>query len=422
MTEVHFLDNWSGVISNNQVPGVPDNFGINILCELDTYLVGVRYYRHSSASSDRISQMQVYKWSAGGLLSTVLTPVDGGAAGWEVARLASPLRIPGGTEIQITGFVGATLHMDYNSAAVPTPPPGYSWVSGHHRMFNPTGSLAFCPNGDNSWFYLIDAIFDDSSVLPVPSTPGDVTGAVDNGLADWFSEADATHRAGDGIPWDTWQTSLATKTVADAIQVITDKLGHGGSGNDLDWIRGLWRLAGDLTDAEIGLLKSLLDRKDQITGASGGGGSAFYGPSGTQVAAGVETLLGANVSPTELGAQLAVLRERLTLSPDLTDTTRWTLVDTASGSGDALVELQADLYRLEVTAPSDPPSGPLVAGVAWHPRAFWLAPRVHGGFLQRQPLADFGVNTVAPGLFMDGLLLAIDPGYAWSVSAYVLDR
>lgn len=422
MPEVSFLQNFSGTISGNQTFGVGESLGINVLPELQCYLTKVKYYRHSTASIDAISDMQVFKWSSGGALSVVVHPVDDGTVGWKTATLDSPLLVPGGTELQLSVFLPAGCHLDYNSGTVPTPPPGFSWVNGHHRMFTASSGIVFCTAGDNSWFFLLDLVFDTDAIVPTPATGGDVTSAVGNGLADWFSEPDHTHGAGDGMPYDTWQTSLATKTVVDAIQVITDKLGHGGSGNDLDWIRGLWRLAGDLTDAEIGLLKSLLTRKDQITGASGGGGSAFYGPSGTQVAAGVETLLGANVSPTELGAQLAVLRERLTLSPDLTDTTRWTLVDTASGSGDALIELQADLFHLTITAPEGTPVGPSVAGVDWHPRAFWLAPRVHGGFLQRQPLADFGDNTIAPGLFMDGLLLAVDPGYAWAVSAYVLDR
>ncbi len=403
MPEVSFLQNFSGTISGNQTFGAGESLGINVLPELQCYLTKVKYYRHSTASIDAISDMQVFKWSSGGALSVVVHPVDDGTVGWKTATLASPLLVPGGTELQLSVFLPAGCHLDYNSGTVPTPPPGFSWVNGHHRMFTASSGLVFCTAGDNSWFFLLDLVFDTDAIVPAPSTPGDVTGAIDNGLADWLSESDATHRAGDGIPWDTWQTSLATKTVVDAIKVVSDKLGHGGSGNDLDWIRGLWRLAGDLTDAEIGLLKSLLTRKDQITGASGGGGSAFFGPSGTQVAAGVEALL-ARSTNAMVGFPAAPWT--------MTDETDW---------GDAIAYAEpADLYVVTFTStpPSIPDNGR--AGVPVRYRLAWWSP-LNGSFARERRWIDFeNVHLVDPAGRMPGVLLQTYAGGAGHIQAWTL--
>lgn len=393
-------------------------FGNRFNVGATTYVNNVYYYRRSTgANPDRVNIWDL-STSTRVWTSTAVNP--GGLSGAWVDVVVSPqLTLVTGRDYLVEVAGSGSFVFSGWATSPPAISAGYTLVGARYGSGSPAGLVS-------GWELIAIGVGSANTT----GGGADSTGSTGTGtpvftgdLPAWLSTdgAQNLHQA-DGLPWTTKSQVDLTKIAADAIKVVTDKLGHGGSGNSLDWIVGLWRLAGDLTDAEIGLLKALLDHKDQLVGASGGGGSAFYGPSGTQVAEGVETLLASGITPTELGAQLAVLRERLTLSPDLTDTARWTLVDTASGSGDALVELQADLYRLSVTAPVGPPSGPLVAGVAWHPRAFWLAPRAHGGFLQRQPLADFGVNTIAPGLFMDGLLLAIDPGYTWSVEAYVLDR
>lgn len=235
-------------------------------------------------------------------------------------------------------------------------------------------------------------------------------------LAAWLSSDNGSQlHETDGLPW-------LTKTAVDAIKVVTDKLGASGSGNSLNWVKALWDLAGDFSDAEIGWLKGFLAKRDQLVGASGGGGSAFYGPSGTQVAEGVETLLASGITPTTLGAAIALLREQLTLSPDLSDTSRWTLVDTTSGDGDALISQQADAYFLSITAyPSTQPAHG-VAGTLWLPRWGWVCPRVHGHFAQRQFHDVMPTIVTSEGHFMDGLLIYTPPGFEWTCESYVLDR
>lgn len=248
-----------------------------------------------------------------------------------------------------------------------------------------------------------------------PSTPP-ATGTTTADLAAWFSANSAVNTHQTDLPW-------LTKTVADAIKNAVDVLTHSGSGSNLDWVVALWKLAGNLTDLEYAAVRQFLkDGQTRLTGAGGGGGSAFYGPSGTQVAAGVETLLAQGVTPTDLGAAVALLRERLTLSPDLADTSRWTLVDTLDGSEDALFSAQADAYFLSVTAVPSYFHSNGVAATLWLPKFGWVAPRVHGHFRQRQFNDVFPLVITADGLFMDGLLIHTLPGFEWTVEAYTLDR
>ena len=248
-----------------------------------------------------------------------------------------------------------------------------------------------------------------------PSAPP-ATGTTTADLTEWFSANPALNTHQTDLPW-------LTKTVADAIKNATDALSHGGSGSSIDWIVALWKLAGNLTDLEYAAVRQFLkDGQARITGASGGGGSAFYGPEGTQVAAGVETLLGRSFTLDDLGAAIALLRERLDLSPDLADTTRWTLVDTIEGSADALVNVQADAYFFNLTTipSSHPHLG--VAATLWVPRWGWVAPRVHAHFRQRQFTDIFPAVFTADGLFMDGILVHALPGFEWTCECYTLDR
>lgn len=400
MTQVTFLQNWSGTISNNQVPGVPDNFGINILVELDCYLTGVRYYRHSSASSDRISQMQVYKWSAGGLLSAVLTPTDTGAAGWETAMLANPIRIPGGTEIQITGFVGSTLHMDYNSAAVPTPPPGFSWVSGHHRMFNPTSQLAFCPNGDNSWFYLLDAIFDDSASLPAPPTTGDVTSVVDNGLADWLSEGDAIHRVGDGIPWDTWQTVLTILSRGGSI-TSGDVTTYGLS--DATWAAALVKL--------LGYAVSHADQIGQVLSWLGVGAK----PSGTSTVPDQLTAI--------LNASLGAQGESYWSAGQVLAPSSHTLVDSLPFAGRVGWGSGYALHRIHVDTVDDHHPFEDLGAAGYFARALgWWAPVMPGGIVGERRWLEWSDQWLWPApIAATGVVIYVHPAVTGTLYAYSVE-
>lgn len=374
---------------------------------------------HRAATSGITTPDAISLWDSRGYqLAFVHNPADDGLIGWKQYDLPNPVNFDPGTVYFVTAHTpsGGARRQDIGTIRQATPFP-LNWAT--NSVVYVLSSVDTFPTSqaDNAE-HPVDIVFDPGNTAGTPSTVP--VSSVPDALAEWLSTTDNTHET-DGLPW-------LTKVAADAIKVVTDKLGHGGSGNSLDWIAGLWRLAGDLTDAEIGLLKSLLDRKDQITGASGGGGSAFYSGDGRQVAqVAADTLDAVNALPagltlTDLGAAVALLRERLTLSPDLADDTRWTLVDTTSGDGDALVSQQADAYFLSITAYPASQAAVGVASTLWLPRWGWVCPRVHGHFAQRQFHDVMPTIITSEGHFMDGLLIYTPPGFEWTCESYALDR
>ena len=376
-------------------------------------ITGLAWYRGATTSTAKPSALRLYGTDTTVPLRefTGSDIIDSGTIGWQITPFATAYTPSASVHYvaQMT-WPGLNVWYYYSRSSLANPDAPYAWDSAGVRRSTEFGST-YPGSQDDTLAWLVSPVWGTGTSGGGGLTATDVA----NELAKWLiSTSDNTHQT-DGLPW-------LTKTVADAVKVVTDKLGHGGSGNSLDWIVALWRLAGDLTDAEIGLLKTLLDRQSQITGASGGGGSAFYGPAGTQVAAGVEQLLASAVDPTILGAHIAVLREQLTLSPDLTDTSRWTLVDTINGEADGLVNTQADAYFFNLTSiPTEQPSHG-VAAQLWVPRWGWFAPRVHGHFTERQFHDVMPTIVTARGLFMDGLLIYAKPGAEWTCECYVLDR
>lgn len=366
----------------------------------------------NTTTSDKPAQLDLWDHATGTLVASTSAVTHDGTTNWQLCPLANVYTASPGQVLEVAGWFPTGTHM----ATSATQPPAVTGL-----VFDSPGAVQAAfgvhaePTSTSSFFWMVDIRTVASSSTGgsggVTATPGDVQSS----LADWLiSTSDNLHQT-DGLPW-------LTKTVADAVKVVTDKLGASGSGNSLDWIVSLWRLAGDLTDAEIGLLKALLTHQSQVIGASGGGGSAFYGPSGTQVAAGVETLLASGLTTTDLGAAVALLRERLTLSPDLADTSRWTLVDTTSGDGDALISQQADAYFLSITAYPASQAAHGVASTLWLPRWGWVCPRVHGHFAQRQFHDVMPTIVTSEGHFMDGLLIYTPQGFEWTCESYVLDR
>ena len=420
MSETNFLANFSGTISGSQSFGSGEVLGISFLCEVDTVLTKVRYYRHSSASIDRISQMQVYRFSSGGAVTPVLTPTDTGAAGWEVATLAQPVQLNAGTEYCVACFLPTGCHLDYNTATVPTPPAGLSWVSGHHRLFATISAIGCPTSGDNAQFYLIDAYVDPAQAAAVTGTGEIVSSGTDTGLFDWLTTTTDNLHKTDGLPW-------VTKVLLDAVDANVTAAKN--SINTTNAVLGVLpdpaRTVGEtVTHVEDFLLDHVQAWADsmqaRITGASGGGGSAFFGPGGTQVAAGVEQL----VSNISNGDYLVKLREWMTLSPDLADTTRWTQVDSVDGTGVVHCFTGADLYVVTATSiPAGQPAENLGGGIIWTPHLGWWAAERNAAAGQRRFLEFATSLCYEQGIYMGGLVVkSFNPGVGINILALVLDR
>jgi hypothetical protein len=247
---------------------------------------------------------------------------------------------------------------------------------------------------------------------PVPATNSDV----DARLAAWLrDDTDNSHKDTSTIPGLPW----TIKQAVDAIQAVTDRV-------DALSDAAITRL-NDLSDAAIDALNAGSDGANSwmedvhavLTGASGGGGSAFYSADNRQVAQTVADLADAVAANVDI----ELLRERLTLSPDVSDTTRWTLVDTITGVGNDYVPIQADLYRLTFTTiPAVQPQHDVGGAANWLPRLGWWAP-LRDGFVGPRGYLDFESNDLRwPPYLMHGMVVKTGPGVEWSVSCYVLDR
>lgn len=410
---VNLLDGQTATPSTSS-PNTDYTIGNRFTVSTTTEITGLRWWRRTSTPQEKPYNLKLWGSNTLQPLAVVNVVNDDGATGWQLSSLTGSVELVSGVTYTVSAYwpngqTWAWIPLASRQAA-PSP---FTWAT-NARSFT-AGADTFPTNPDNVLVWMIDVQADGVLSGGSPSGGGASAGDVNNTLADWLiSTNDNTHQT-DGLPW-------LTRVAVDAIKTAVDgglNLAGGLQGLS-DNLAQTLQLASDYVAGRTSTY--FTDLKNRLIGASGGGGSAFYGPGGTQVAEGVETLLAQNLTPDNLGAAVALIRERVTLSPDLADTSRWTLVDTVTGEDDALVELQADLFRVTI---GDAPGthGPqLVGGVEWRPRWGWIAPRVHGCYLQRQPLVDLSPFVVAPGLFMDGLLLYSHPGFTWLVEAFVLDR
>lgn len=389
--------------------GEERTYAVEVACSQDGYLTGWRWARASDGGS----------------------PPDG-AAVWDVADTSSPVwvadAIPNGSgagwwEADIVGSIPLLAGHTYRMAL------GYhNHVSGfayQNSVSKPAGEFPVALTGTTSWTYYASGFLAypatdraasgqnlgidlrwSSIPLVAPATGGDLDAA----LTDWLSDNENTHTA-HGLPW-------TTKSVVDGHTATLASI----EGSLSDQGATLDAVAGDVADLHAKVTA------DGVTLDAKIGPLETYGSVGDKgVSAGVEIVrqqvATANTKLDALtGTSFATLREQLTLSPDLLDASRWTLVSTTAGEGRGLVEDQADLYILTLTAVGGLPTVD-VAGATWVPRWGWgIAPRVHGAYRQRQFHDYTPAAVTADGLYMDGLLVNALPGVEWAVDAYVLDR
>lgn len=407
----HLFDNTSWASPSSSAPNTDYAIGNRFGVTASVDVTGIRWYRGSTTATQKPGNLRLWRGD-GTLLKDITTPSDNGTVGWQLSAFDAAVTLaPSTTYVVSMGWPNGQTWYWLARGSVSAPPSGYLWDDLIRAQF--TGNQTTFPNNtDNTLAWGVD-IETGGTTGGGGGGGGGLTGA---DLAAWLSSVSGTNtHQSDGLPWLIKTELDATKLLAQGAYDVLTNTPSGGSS-----LTSFLTAMGPTILAAMATFFSTANAR--LNGASGGGGSAFYGPSGTQVAEGVETLLAQGITPTELGAQLAVLRERLDLSPDLADTTRWTLQDTVNGSGDGLVNVQGDAYFLTLTTiPSHLPQHG-IAGQLWVPRWGWVAPRVHGHFRQRQFSDVLPVCVTDQGLFMDGLLVYAHPGTDWTVEAYTLDR
>ena len=383
----HARNDWSGSV------------GLRFTPASSLYLQKIAFYCPSGTA--RPSQVGLYHVSSGNLIWQRTSPNwQGNAPGWVYAEL-SPTEAETLGQLSSSPTYEANITMGGGSPAWEDGGPAPDDVNCSYEgsfVGNPTG-MGFSTSGSGRW--CITPVLGDT--LPGGTTAGgvttgDVSAATDANLAEWLSNVSGTNtHQSDGLPWQTKVDTADIRTkvtnglnLAGGLQALSDSLAHTLQ------MASDWFASGSTT--------IFTDLKARIIGASGGGGSAFFGPDGTQVSAGVEALLARSTN-----AQVG-----FPASP-------WEMTAETDFDGCLAWDQPADLYT--VTFASTPPTIPNngQCGVPVRYRlAWWTA--LNGEFAQERHWIDFEkVHLVNPAGRMPGLLLQTYLGGTGHVEAWTLN-
>jgi hypothetical protein len=233
---------------------------------------------------------------------------------------------------------------------------------------------------------------DGSTLTGDPALTGD--------LEAWLSATSANLHQTDGLPWLTKADTADIRTkvtngfnLAGGLQALSDSLAH------TIQMASDWLASGSTT--------IFTDLKNRILGASGGGGSAFYGPDGTQVADGVEQLL---ARPAATAASNP--------APGTFPGTGWTLTDETDFTLCIAYDQPADLYVITCDETTIAPKPEEACGVTRYSHLLWHA-LLNGDFLQERHFGDFAKLHVADGgRRMPGLYVKIYAGGNGHIQAW----
>jgi hypothetical protein len=380
------------------------------------WITKIGWYKANSNAYTRPGRLALYGYTSGTLIRELFEVMDGSSVGWYWTILPLPLPVADGDKFKIVmDWPHSATYAHLATGSLATPDTGLSWNNPVRCILaNAWGLPTSC---DNTNALAIDVEWDSEEPPPNGGHLIPTNFDIENALTRWFDSGNDNTRQQE-LPW-------LTRLAVDANTILLDSLTTIAEGletyqNTMGPVPGLY--AGVLHQTTLDFIASteavLSVLQQRTLGTSAGGGSSFFGPGGTQVAEGVEAV---KVS-LENGLYQQMLREWRDLSPDLADTSRWTAGTPVHGEGDGLVDQQADLYLLTLTALPERQPIHDVAGAMWVPRWGWVAPRVHGCYRERQ-FPEWTVNAItAGGLYMDGLVVYAHPSTEWTVTPWTIDR
>lgn len=354
------------------------------------------------ASGTKPSNLRLWNANTGTEIGRCSTVTDDGATGWQDCALDANVAVYPGTRYKVSED-NVTSTPDGGCTVTGTPATGdYFFFSPVITGYKVPAGYGF-PNFDDTNGYIrgLDAHTLIGDIPPTEPTTADQ-------LTDWLADtSDNTHKDTSPVPGLPW----TTKQAVDAAAVTGDDTNTKVS-NGLNFAGGLQQLSDDLAHTlqmasdwlASGSTTIFTDLKNRILGASGGGGSAFFGPDGTQVSAGVEALLQRSTN-AQVGFPAAP----------------WTLVDESDWDDAIAWAVPADLYVVTVTTL---PAGAVDngrAGVPVYYRLAWWTP-LNGTFAQERRWLDFASgHLIDPAGRMPGLLLQTYQGGAGHLQAWTLN-
>jgi hypothetical protein len=399
MSTSRLLENWNDSdwteVTENNVYTVGNVFTVDT-----TVLVRELWWYRKQTGSNRVPT-KLTLWRAGDsarlLDVSAPDPVGTGwrfidVSGWGVQLTTGQTYVV--AELTYNGFVEAR-----NGTTTPPTP-------GAHLAF-PTNFRAgvagdqYPSSHSQSPLQALDVVVDDA--LPPPEPSGNISLQVDQRLASWFdSDASINTREGE-LPWLT--KGVVDSILSDTGDLLTDL------GNVASTLAGvatknnsIWDLAGAFVEAEYSAIRAAwLALGTRITGSDSGGGSAFYGPSGTQVAEGVETLI-ARESPDRL----------LTRPP----ATGWTKTNEQAFNGSFLWIESADYFLIDVTSSPTWRAFEEVAGAGMYYFDKWWAPCSAGYLGPRQFIDALNFECHQLPRRLPGILARFPAGWEGTVQAW----
>lgn len=396
----HLWDNFVGAPGTG-TSGANEEIGSAFDVTVGSGVTKLRWRAGNTITTDRPSAMSLWDGVSGAQLLSIPVTAHSGLAGWQDIPVSPPYALtPGRRYVVSASYPSGKTYCTTTSLA--TAPPPMDWAA--PNSVTDSSHLYHYPNsssGSNAWW--VDVEVDDSAGGSGGTGSGlDYAGAVaaDNASNTSWLSTTANDYPTVSAPYLTWGIVTATKTELDAVQTVIDNLNNVIDGNSsivaLPVKAMLARYASDISTIE-GYISQV---PGEISSGSGGGGTAFYGPGGLQVAQGVEQLIALpNAVGTFPGAGWS-----------MTDETDWT---------DAIAYAQpADLYVLDVYTHDANLDTTSVAGVDLYYRLGWWAP-LNGTYLGSRRYVEFlGSHLEVGGQRMNGCLIALPKGGTGHVQAW----
>lgn len=405
MGVVHLFENATGAWTNATQPFAQTRATAFQVSEA-TQAVSIRWFRAGAGGAQAPTRLDIWDSITGTSLTGNIPPADNGAVGWQEVALGVPVDLVAGRTYYVSGDWATGDNVPFRGGgSFGTPPPPLAFAAAF-RGYSAAGTHGIPTSFDTANGFNIDVGVVGSNVDPpgAGATPTDLSDA----LAAWLSTTDGTHA--DSAP-------LQTRTIVGALEVALDFLQGVADGikeavdDEKPIIDALPDSIGDVltkaTSIETTLAEWLAgwvqDVRDRITGTTDGGGSAFYGPDGTQVGAGVEALL-ARSTNAAVG---------FPASP-------WQLDDETDFDTALAWDVPADLYVITFSDLGSNRVNTSPAGVEVSYRLAWWSP-LNGGAARERRFCDFPTyHAIDPAGRMPGILIFSRAGASGHVQAWTL--
>lgn len=348
----------------------------------------------------------------GGVLWSLPFPTDDGTAGWKWFTVSPAITLSTASTYTVAANVQGSMGVGRNntpSTRVAAPSP---FLFDDIPLHNIASSGPAYPTDPLTTVYMAFSVSTSAPAPPTPPGPGAGDPTLTGDLNSWLSSSSTvnTHQT-DGLPWLSKQQLDAIEALANLIKTGVDNV---PKSSDPLWLIAskAWQIAGALTDLEIAAWNVFAQRAPaQLTGSSGGGGSAFFSPDGRQVAASA-------AEAVDWGARQWHRTETTNWLVPVPGTD-WELSDTIDFDGPLAWDVPADAYVCTFSTWPETADQETVVGRLYLPRAAWWAP-VTADLTHERHFCDLSPQVLhALPMRCQGILFNPRNNYTGTLQAYL---